>query len=292
MEKRVLGKTKEKLSIIGFGGIVVKNETAKDASRYVSTAIERGINYFDVAPEYGNAQETLGLALKPYRDKIFLACKTHENTRKGTEREFYDSLKKLKTDYFDLYQMHEVLTLNEVEQIMGPGGAFEFFIKAKEKGFVKYLGFTTHSEEVAIALMNVYDFTSILFPFNWALWYKDDFGPEVFKKAKEKGIGILALKALARGSWSEDEKRNWGKCWYAPLDSFEEASLALRFTLSLPVTSAVSPSHEELLWLACDIADSFQTISPEEKDILRNKSQSIDTLLHDPGFNLVQRGNQ
>jgi len=281
MEKRILGKTKERLSIIGFGGIVVMNETAMDASRYVSTAIDRGINYYDVAPEYGNAQETLGPALKPYRDKVFLACKTHEMTRKGAEREFNDSLKKLKTDYFDLYQMHQVTTLDEVDQIMGPGGAFEFFIKAKEKGFVKYLGFTAHSEEAAVALMDIYDFTSILFPFNWALWFKDDFGPAVFEKAKEKGIGILALKALAKGTWEKDEKRNWSKCWYAPMDSFKEASLALRFTLSLPVTSAVSPSHAELLWLACDIADSFKTISPEEKDVLKNKSQSIDTLLQE-----------
>ena len=281
MEKRILGKTKERLSIIGFGGIVVKNETSRDASKYVSTAIDRGINYFDVAPEYGNAQETLGPALKPYRDKVFLACKTHEMTRKGAEREFNDSLKKLKTDYFVLYQMHQVTTLDEVDQIMGPGGAFEFFIKAKEKGFVKYLGFTAHSEEAAVALMDIYGFTSILFPFNWALWFKDDFGLAVFKKAKEKGIGILALKALAKGTWEKDEKRNWSKCWYAPMDSFEEASLALRFTLSLPVTSAVSPSHAELLWLACDIADSFKTISPEEKDVLKNKSQSIDTLLQE-----------
>ncbi len=287
MEKRTLGKTKERLSVIGFGGIVMKNETAGDASRYVSTAIDRGINYFDIAPEYGNAQEVLGPALKPYRDKVFLACKTHENTSKGAEREFYDSLKKLETDYFDLYQLHEVLNLDEVGQVMGPGGALEFFIKAKEKGFIKYIGFTTHSEEVAIALMDVYDFTSILFPFNWALWFKDDYGPSVFKKAEEKGIGILAIKGLAKGAWGKDDKTKWNKCWYAPMDNFEEASLALRFTLSLPVTAAVSPSHAELLWLGCDIADDFKTITPEEKDILKNRSQSIETLRHDPGFNTV-----
>ena len=169
MEKRILGKTKERLSIIGFGGIIVTNETSKNASRYVSEAIDRGINYFDVAPEYGNAQEMLGPALKPYRKDVFLACKTHEMTAIGAEQEFKDSLKKLKTEYFDLYQIHQATTLDEVKQIMGPGGAFEFFIRAKEKGYVKYLGFTAHSEEAAIALMEVYDFTSILFPFNWAL---------------------------------------------------------------------------------------------------------------------------
>ncbi|MCG9478697.1 MAG: aldo/keto reductase [Actinomycetia bacterium] len=278
MEKRILGKTKERLSIIGFGGIVVTDETASNASRYVSKAIDRGINYFDVAPEYGNAQEMLGPALKPYRKDVFLACKTHEVTAKGAEREFKDSLKKLKTDYFDLYQMHQATTLDEVKQIMGPGGALEYFIKAKDKGYVKYLGFTAHSEEAAIALMGIYDFTSILFPFNWALWFKDGFGPAVFKKAKEKEIGILALKALAKGMWQSDNRGKWDKCWYEPMDSFEEASLALRFTLSLPVTSAVSPSHAELLWLACDIADSYKAITTEEKEILKNKSLGIDTI--------------
>jgi predicted aldo/keto reductase-like oxidoreductase len=286
MEKRILGKTTEKLSVIGFGGIIVRDETASNASKIVSTAIERGINYFDVAPEYGNAQETLGPSLRPYRDKVFLSCKTHENTRKGAEREFYDSLKKLKTDYFDLYQMHEVLNLDEVDQIMGPGGAFEFFIEAKEKGFVKYLGFTTHSEEAAITLLDAYDFTSIVFPFNWALWFKDDFGPAVLKKAKEKDVGIVALKALARGAWKKEEKRNWNKCWYSPLDNYKEASLPLRFTLSLPVTSAISPSHAELLWLACDIADNYKPISTEEETALKERSKNIDTLLHDPVFTM------
>ncbi len=278
MEKRVLGKTAEMLSIIGFGGIVVTNETGKDASRFVSTAVDRGINYFDVAPEYGNAQEMLGPALKPYREKVFLACKTHEMSAKGAERELKDSLIKLQTDHFDLYQIHQVTTLQEVNKIMGPGGALEFFIRAKEKGYVKYLGFTAHSEEAAIAMIDSYDFTSILFPFNWSLWFKDDFGPAVFKAAKEKGTGLLALKAMAKGIWQSNDRGKWNKCWYEPLDDFEEASLALRFTLSLPVTSAVSPSNAGLLWLACDIADNFKHISSEEKEILKMRAQSIDTL--------------
>jgi predicted aldo/keto reductase-like oxidoreductase len=287
MEKRTLGKTEERLSVIGFGGLVMKNETAGDASRYVSTAIDRSINYFDVGPEYGNAQEILGPALEPFRDKVFLACKTHAITAEDAERELYDSLKKLRTDHFDLYQLHEVLSLDDVDRIMGPGGAIEFFVRAKEKGIIKYIGFATHVEEVAIALMDAYDFTSIMFPFNWALWFKNNYGPSVLTKAKEKEMGILAIKGLAKGALGKDEKRKWKKCWYAPLDDYEEASQALRFTLSLPVTSALSPSHAELLWLGCDVADNSTTISEEEKEILKNRAQSTDTLVQDPaGFNI------
>ncbi|MBM3705942.1 MAG: aldo/keto reductase [Actinobacteria bacterium] len=278
MEKRILGKTNEKLSVIGFGGIVVMNETAKDAARFVSKAIDRGINYFDVAPQYGNAQEMLGPALKPYRSSVFLSCKTLERTKEGARRELEDSLKKLKTDHFDLYQFHSVITLDEVKKIMGPGGAFECFLEARDKGLARFLGFTAHSEEAAIAMMDLHDFTSVLFPFNWALWFKDSYGPAVLGKASSKGMGILALKALARGAWGASEKRIWNKCWYAPVDTFEEASAGLRFTLSLPVTAAVSPGHAELLWLACDIADNFTPISTEELEALKAKSGNIETL--------------
>ena len=278
MEKRTLGSTGENLSIIGFGGIIVMNETKKNSASLVSKAIDRGINYFDVAPGYGNAQEMLGPALKKYRKNLFLACKTAQRTGKEAKKELYDSLKKLKTDYFDLYQLHAVKTLEEVNKILGKNGAIKTFIEAKEKGFVKYIGFSAHSEEAAIALMKGYDFTTILFPFNWAIWFKDNFGPAVLNKAKEKGLGILALKALAKGSLEKDEIPKWKKCWYSPIDDFEEASLSLRFTLSLPITAAVSPSHAELLWLACDIADNFTPIKQEEIKILQEKSKSVKTI--------------
>ena len=279
MEMRNLGNTKEKLSVIGFGGIIVTGESAKDASRFVSQAVDRGINYFDVAPEYGNAQEMLGPALKPFRKNVFLACKTLERGAKEAEKELHDSLKKLKTDHFDLYQFHSVITIDEVNRITGPGGALETFVNAREKGLVRYLGFTAHSEEAAIALMQAYDFTSVMFPLNWVLWFKHDFGPSVLKAGVQKGMAVLALKALARRALKKGETKRWNKCWYVPEDNYREASLALRFTLSLEgVTAAVSPSHAELLWLACDIADNFTPITDEELSILNEKSKGVDTI--------------
>lgn len=280
MEMRSLGNTGQKLSVVGFGGIVVMSESAKDASLFVSQAIDRGINYFDVAPQYGNAQEMMGPALKPYRNNVFLACKTLERSAQGAEKELHDSLKKLKTDHFDLYQLHAVITLDEVNRITGPGGALEAFVKAKEKGLVRYLGFTAHSEEAALALMQVFDFTSIMFPFNWVLWFKHGYGPSVLNMARQKGMGILAIKAMAKRDLKKGEINRWGKCWYVPEDNFKEASLGLRFTLSLEgVTAAVSPSYAELLMLACDIADDLKPITKEELSMLEEKSKRIDTIM-------------
>jgi aryl-alcohol dehydrogenase-like predicted oxidoreductase len=247
LERRRFGRTGVELSVVGFGGILVMNESPSSASRIVEEAIERGINYFDVAPTYGNAEERLGPALKPYRDSVFLACKTGKRTKKEAREELQRSLERLRTDYFDLYQLHGVNTLEDVDLILGEGGAIEAFLEAQEEGLVKYLGFSAHSEEAAIALLDRFDFDSILFPLNWVCWYQGRFGPKVLKKAKEKGVAILALKTLAKRKLKEGEERKWTKCWYAPVDSSDEALLAVRFTLSLPVTAAVSPGHVELL---------------------------------------------
>ncbi len=278
MDKRILGKTGEKLSVIGFGGIIVTNETPKAASEYVSKAIDRGVNYFDVAPTYGNAQEILGPALKPYRKNCFLACKTMERTGAKAAKELARSLELLETDYFDLYQLHGVTTLEEVDRITGSDGALETFIEARDKGIIKYIGFSAHTEEAALALMDRYNFDTILFPFNWVCWLKDGFGPRVLNKAKEKEIGILALKALAKRTWGKNEEKKWPKCWYAPVDNRDEASLTLRFTLSKPVTSAIAPSHAELFWWTCDITDKFKPITEEETELLKEKAEKINSI--------------
>ncbi|MBS7648233.1 MAG: aldo/keto reductase [Thermoproteota archaeon] len=277
MEKRRLGRTGEQLSIIGFGGIIVMNRDHSSASSIVTKAVERGINYFDVAPIYGNSEEVLGPALEPYRDKVFLACKTEKRTKDGAMAALSRSLRLLRTDYFDLYQLHAVDGLKEVEQIMGSGGAMEALLEAREQGLIKYIGFTSHSEDAALALLDSFNFDTMLFPFNWVSWHRLDFGKRVLKKAVEKGVGILAIKALAKRKWrpEEKDKYEWPR-WYATVESFEEASLALRFTLSLPVTSAVSPGRVELLWWACDIADCFKPLTREDESRLVELSSGLD----------------
>jgi len=279
MEKRLLGKTGKLLSVVGFGGIAVMDEEPGVASRLVAQAVEeRGINYFDVAPTYGNAEERLGPALEPYRKSVFLACKTEKRTAEEAAAALHESLKRLRTDHFDLYQLHAVTTMEEVEQITGPGGALETFVKAREQGLVRHLGFSAHSEEAALALLERFEFDSMLFPVNWVCWHQGHFGPRTLEIAHKKGVGILALKALAKRKWKEGEERKWSKTWYSPVDTFEEVSSALRFTLSRPVTAAVSPGHAELLWWACDVADQFTPLSREEEAEVARQSAGLDPI--------------
>ncbi len=278
MLKRAYGKTGFLLSIVGFGGIVVMNESPQSAGRLVSLAVDRGINYFDVAPSYGNAQERLGPALKPYRNSVFLACKTQKRNEKDAEEELNTSLKELKTDRLDLYQFHSVSSTDDVEQITASDGALKTAVKARDAGKIRYIGFSAHSEEAAISLMNKFAFDSVLFPINWAAWYKNGFGKKTVAEAQKQNVGILALKSLAKRKWAENEKRRWPKAWYSPVDNREEAELAFRFTLSRPVTAAVSPGHAELLWWACDAAEKFSPLTTEEELLLEKKSKELDPI--------------
>lgn len=278
LEKRKYGKTNIMLSIIGFGGILVMNESQESANRIVAEAIDRGVNYFDVAPSYGNAEERLGPALKPYRSSVFLACKTAKRTRDEAWSELQQSLKRLCTDYFDLYQLHAVTTLDEVNQIFGEGGAIEALIEAKEQGLVKHLGFSAHSEEAALALLSRFNFDSILFPINWVCWYQGNFGPRVVDEARRRGVAILAIKTLAKRKLKGDEGRKWPKCWYYPVESFEEALMAVRFTLSQPVTSAVTPGHVELFRWMCDAAETFKPLSKDEEMELAKRSMNLEPI--------------
>jgi aryl-alcohol dehydrogenase-like predicted oxidoreductase len=137
--KRRLGKTGVDLSIIALGGVAVMDTEQSFANNLVAEAFDRGINYYDVAPEYGNAQERLGPALEPYRQRVFLACKTLERSKDGAATELEHSLKLLRTDYVDLYQLHALTKMEDLEKAAGPGGALETFVAARQAGKVRFI---------------------------------------------------------------------------------------------------------------------------------------------------------
>lgn len=286
LERRSLGRTGEKLSIIAFGGIVVRDATTEQAAGRVKEAIEAGVNYFDVAPSYGNAEEMLGPALEPYRKSIFLACKTQQRTKDGSAAELERSLKRMRTDHFDLYQHHAVAKLKDVETILGPGGAMETFVAARKAGKVRFLGFSAHSVEAALALMQGFEFDTILYPINYATWYAGNFGPQVLAKAQEKKMGILALKAMAKRPWPQGADRSkHPKCWYEPFSDPQEAMMGLRFTLSHPITAAVPPGDENVYRMALGLAAKFKPLTQDEVESIKQKA--LDT---PPLFKYPQEG--
>lgn len=261
---------------------MVDNTELEQARSLVSMAFERGVNYFDVAPSYGNAEECLGPAIEPYRDRIFLACKTGK--RNGTEAqvELETSLRRLRTDYLDLYQLHAISTDDDVEQVLRPNGALKTLVAAREKGLVRYLGFSAHSADAALRLLDAFDFDSVLLPINWVAVLKANFGLQVLERAAQKEMGRLALKAMARQRYPRGAKRKYDRCWYEPIDNPDEAKLALRFTLSQDITAALPPGEPEFFPWALEVAEDFVPITDDEISQLVAKATELTPVFPHP----------
>jgi len=258
-----------------LGGIVVCKMPQEEGSRRVAEAYERGINYFDCAPSYfdGEAEMKLGEALRPYRNKVFLAEKTQKRDAKSGRVELEQTLQRFHTDHVDLYQFHAVGSMEDVDKILAPGGAAELFFAAKKEGKARHLGFSAHNAPAAIRLMDALELDSAMFPVNVNAWENGGFGPQIMAKAKEKGMARMALKALAMGLWPKEMKeseRPWAKCWYEPIAEPEMAKLALRFTLNQDVTAAVPPGNEKIFDMAMEFASRpLPVLSAEELEGLK-----------------------
>ncbi len=259
-----------RLSIIGFGGLILAGMNQKHCDRLATESIARGVNYFDVSPVYGDgeAERRLGPALGPHRNDVFLACKTLQRTAVGARRELEESLRRLRTDHVDLYQFHAVNRSIDVEGIFAPGGAMEAFVQAREEGLVRFVGFSSHSVPIALSLLDRYHFDSVLFPVNYVCYARGNFGPQVLEKARACGVARVALKAMAYTPWPVGAPRRYANCWYRPIDDPTLALQALRFSLSEDVTAVLPPGDERLYRLALSLAGRASRLSAEERDQL------------------------
>jgi predicted aldo/keto reductase-like oxidoreductase len=199
--RREFGKTGEKLTVIGQAGGRFPMISFDEAKAVTLRAYELGINYFDTARIYwnGRSEEVYGAALQPFRKEIFLTTKSPERSRKGAEQDLEKSLRALRTDYVDLWQIHQVSTMEEVQQIFAPGGAIEAFEAAKKAGKCRFIGFTGHHDpEVHLAMLKRYDkYDSILMPLNPADPSYLSFEKQVLPVAVKRGMGIQAMKSTA-----------------------------------------------------------------------------------------------
>jgi predicted aldo/keto reductase-like oxidoreductase len=270
------------LSILAMGGIVVCKMPQDEASRRVAAAYERGVNYFDCAPSYfdGEAETKLGEALRPYRNKIFLAEKTQKRDAKEARAELEQTLQRFHTDHVDLYQFHAVSTMDDVDKILAPGGAAELFFAAKKEGKARHLGFSAHNVLAAVRLMGALQLDSVMFPVNANAWENGGFGPQILATAKSKGMARMALKALAFGKWPagmKESDRKYLKCWYEPIDDPEMARLALRFTLNQDITAAVPPGDEHIFDMAMELASGpLPVLSAAELDGLKTRISKLE----------------
>jgi predicted aldo/keto reductase-like oxidoreductase len=169
--------------------------------------------------------------------------------------------------------------MDDVEEICAPGGALETFVKARESGKIRNIGFSAHSEEAALALMEQFKFDSVLFPVNFVCYSSGNFGPRVVQQAEKTNVSRLALKMLAYSPWPEGMDRSqWPKCWYRPVEDEKTTIEAMRFTLSEPVTAAIPPGEAELYLKALELAPRIKMLLPDERSQLLASVSDVDPL--------------
>jgi len=269
LEQRVFGNTGRKVTVLALGGCGPGFVPQEEANKAVQMAMVHGVNIIDVAPSYAEAEIRLRPILEKHRDKFFLAEKTMERTREGARRELESSLRRLGVKSFDLYQMHAVKDAEELEKIVGKGGAIETFEEARETGLTKYIGLTGHEDvRVHMKALEIFEFDSLQLPVNAAsLAFPspvNDFRP-VLKMAVDRGVGIIAIKAISRGRWASSESKNYNT-WYEPTVRQKEVEMLVRFTLSQEGVTTYSIPCDVRLWpMVLNAGEKYGKLSEEEQ---------------------------
>lgn len=257
MDKRRLGRTGVEVTIMGLGGEGLLRSHGRDKEAYalINKALDLGINYFESARAYDGSEEYYGKALRDRRKDIFLASKSHARTKEGALGHLHETLRNLKTDHLDLWQIHDVRTIRDVEEIFAVGGAIDAFVEAKEKGLTRFIGVTGHqSPSVIRECLRRFDFDTMLVPVNPAEASRKGFLEEMLPMAKERDTGIVGMKIYIRGFTSK-------LTFYTSMEAF------FRYALSQSIATAVIGCDSlEQLEQNVYFARSFKPMDWEEQD--------------------------
>ena len=265
MQYRPLGHTGHQLSLLTLGGRTVSHLPQAAANELVAEMLEAGVNAVDVAPTYEDSEVLLGNALRGQREAIFLSCKTTCHGRAGAAEELRRSLRRLQTDHVDLYQLHSPHDLDELRLTLGPGGALEAFLEARDQGLIRFIGITGHCPRLLLQALRRFDFDTVQFPFNFISDFYNGFGRGVLREARQRERGVLAVKTIAARNLRRGEAHLRPNTHYYPFTGDEEISLALRYVLMQPeVTTVPTASDPELARKMLAVAQSYTPLTRAE----------------------------
>lgn len=262
LPKRPLGKTGVEVTILGLGGEGVLRTFGqeREAIPLINRAIDLGITYFESARAYSGSESYYGMALKDRRKDIFLASKSHERTENGASKHLETTLRLMKTDYLDLWMIHDVRTTEDLDLLFSPQGAIKAFEAAKRDKLVRWIGITGHSNPTILSrALDLFSFDAVLMPVNPAEPHYRSFLNDVLPKAQGKEMGILGMKTLSRGISIK-------------IFGAESVKNFLYYALTQPVATAVVGCDSiKQLEINVQIARSLQPMSIQDQDILINR---------------------
>ena len=272
MQTRPFGRTGYMSTIAIFGAAAFWEIEQNEADKTMELVIQHGINHIDVAPSYGQAEERVGPWLRRERERFFVGCKTMERTKEGAAAELRRSLQKLHTDAFDLYQIHAITSMKELDEAMRSGGALDAIREARDAGLTRFIGITGHgvdSPAIFLEALKRFDFDSILFPLNFIQYANPVFRQnteELIRQCRAKDVGTMVIKSIARGPWGEQPKNH--TTWYQPFEDFTHIQAGVNFALSQDVSGICTAGDTTVLPLLLNACEHFSPMDGGEQDKL------------------------
>jgi aryl-alcohol dehydrogenase-like predicted oxidoreductase len=265
-----------------FGAAAFWEIEQRDADKVMERVIEAGVNHIDVAPSYGQAEQRIGPWMPRERGRFFLGCKTMERSRPGAWNEMQRSLKLLQTGQFDLYQLHAITSLEELDACTMAGGALEALVEAREQGLIRHIGITGHginSPAIFIEALKRFDFDSVLFPLNFVQMSVPAFRKEaeaLIALCQEKDVGTMIIKTVTKGPWGE--KQRTAATWYEPFGDSEEIQKAVNFGLSYEITGLCTAGDTRVLPLVLQACQNFSRLSQPEREAMIQSGRQFEPL--------------
>ena len=270
MEKRRLGRTGHESTVVAFGTAGIGRVSQEVADRAVEQILEHGVNHIDIAPTYGEAMERMAPWMPKLRDSMFLGAKTRERTRELAWANIESCMSRLGVESFDLFQLHSVGTMEDLDKVTGSGGALEALVKLRERGLTRWVGITGHGPDaprVHMEALRRFDFDTVMFPLNATLYRNAEYrehAEKLLSAANQRDVGVHTIKMLARGGWGDREREH--TTWYDPHREQSEIDSALWWLLSQPMHTAPSVGDVELLPRALDAAQRFSPLSNDDQE--------------------------
>ena len=268
IERRPFGRTGHLSSVTLFGGAALAQASQAEADRTLELLLRHGVNHIDTAARYGDSELRIGPWMARHRKDFFLATKTGSRSAGEAREDIHRSLERLRVDHVDLIQLHSLWHPDDWDQAMGPDGALEAAVAAREQGLARFIGVTGHGWTIAAMHMRSlarFDFDSVLLPFNFFMArnerYRRSF-EDVLAICRQRNVAVQVIKSIARGPWAAADRTH--TTWYQPLEAQADIDRAVHWVLGLPGVFINTAGDLGLLPKVLDAASRFERRPPDE----------------------------
>ncbi len=282
IERRPFGRTGHLSTVTIFGAAALARCPQAEADRALDLLLRHGVNHIDTAARYGDSELRIGPWMAGHRKEFFLATKTAMRTRDGAREELHRSLDRLRVDHVDLIQLHSLGHPDEWEQAMGPGGALEAAIEAREQGLARFIGVTGHGWTIPAMhkrSLARFDFDTVLLPYNFLMAQSERYRADVealLSICRERQVAVQVIKAIARGPWATADRTR--TTWYQPLEEPADIDRAVHWALGLPDVFLDTPADLALLPRVLEAASRVRRRPPDAEMAAMVEAQRVSSL--------------